>query len=185
MCVVWSSVAWRGHISSHQLFLCVVFALFRCNALCVIMWGGGLLSAVVTFRTSGTEPKLKYYSELCGSDPDVARYECMRSLCVCVRACVCAATRVNWRCVLREWMFWVPLRSLVVGGWVLQRRTERAGGCGYRRDAAARAAWVGSTQGRVIASRVGQSCTTSVTLERARHTVSSLRHNETPERKQN
>lgn len=31
--------------------------------------------AVLTLRTSGTEPKLKWYSELCGSDPKEARAE--------------------------------------------------------------------------------------------------------------
>ena len=33
-----------------------------------------ICSAVLTFRTSGTEPKLKYYSELHGFDPEATKY---------------------------------------------------------------------------------------------------------------
>ena len=48
--------------------------------------------AVLTFRTSGTEPKLKYYSELSGSDPVAALYVGAGLLAVVCTSPPCLAT---------------------------------------------------------------------------------------------
>ena len=49
--------------------------------------GVWICSAVLTFRTSGTEPKLKYYSELHGFDPEATKYVAA----VCARNATAAA----------------------------------------------------------------------------------------------